>query len=237
MSSAMVRPLTPRLPLSTQREGRAFSAAGLTKGEWMFWVVLLMVINAPLFFGGRTTDWMLFPALGTQEIWRWITHPLAHVSLYHLLLDASTFLALLHALPCSRGARWFILMLSGGGSTLGAVFSPIDINLIGFGGLSGIAHGLAVALGGLRWRSPTDQARPLGLALAAIVLAKSVWEVCTGGVFLAGLHPASIGTPIVACHLGGALAGGIGCLSIRHPKFKQCPRAHTEGERFKTVAE
>lgn len=197
---------TPFLP-GVRAGGEPLWGKGPGRPEWLFWILPLAVINLPLLFGGRTATWVLAPETGIHEPWRWFTHPFAHVSLYHLLLDGGAFLALLQALPGGFSRRIGLVAACAAGSLAGAWFDPVDIRVIGFCGLSGIAHGLAAALGWWTWKTGPDRTAFAGLAVTGILVAKSIWEVATGGVFLAALHAGNVGTPVVGCHLGGCLAG------------------------------
>ena len=136
------------------------------------------------------------------EWWRLVTHPFVHLNTYHLLIDGSVFLALL---PLLERHHTRAIALLGIGSLLGATASAHDLSAIGFCGLSGIGHGM-VALVAARWLLSGSH-RVGGAVFLALVLAKSSWEVATGGVVFSGLHLGPVGQPIVTCHLGGAVMG------------------------------
>jgi rhomboid family GlyGly-CTERM serine protease len=178
--------------------------------------ILLLALNLPLWFGGA--PWIMVydaAAIGQGEWWRVFTHPLVHVSLYHLLLDGSAFLMLYGMLEEPRRTRRWAIVVAAGGGSLAAV-SVSGLSAAGFCGLSGIAHGLmGVVCLDLLDRSDRDQrfAGQLGLAL---VTGKSMIEGITGRVFLSSLHLGDVGMPLAVCHLGG-LIGGVGMyLWLRH---------------------
>ena len=192
----------------------------MTKREWVIWLLILVWINGPLLFGSTTNQWNLVPHLCLTEPWRWLTHPFAHVSVYHLLIDASAFLSLLHAVQGKPVFRLGLVIICAIGGAFGALLDPVNINLSGFGGLSGAAHGLAIYAGWIYTKNDLPRDRLFGWCMIALVMGKSIWEATSGTVFLHQLHFGSIGKPITWCHLGGALAGLTFCLcSIRAPRF------------------
>jgi rhomboid family GlyGly-CTERM serine protease len=175
-------------------------------------VALTLGLNVPLMFGGPSADFLFQPmAVRQGDWWRLITHPFVHVSLYHFILDAGAFFILWQSRPSPRLMHHDLAVLGwcAGGSLLGALWSGIPPG--GFGGLSGIAHGL-MAYQGMRWMTQRDEPvtnRRLGGLLVLVVIGKAVLETITGQVFFGALHAGSVGTPITACHLGGALAGSL----------------------------
>lgn len=174
--------------------------------EMLAWGGLIGAVNLPLLVGGDTGLFAFHPQLAKVQWWRWVTHPLAHVSTYHFLLDAGTFAMLFPLVNGSARSRFLLFLILTIGSLAGAAGSGVDLNLTGFGGLSGVGHGLAIYLA-LAMAGKNTGRRPIGMGLAAIVFAKCIWEVMTGGVFLSALHGGPVGEPLVGCHLGGALAG------------------------------
>src|SRR5690349_5545514 len=72
-------------------------------------ILFLAVFNLPGLVDPSLSA--LFPsALSDGEIWRWFTSPWAHLSLYHLILDATAFLCLYHMLRCHAPARLLHLL-------------------------------------------------------------------------------------------------------------------------------
>jgi hypothetical protein len=86
-----------------------------------------------------------------------------------------------------------------------AFFLSPEIRTLGLCGLSGIDHGLLVitSLGMIK----TKNDRLLGYACLSLVIAKCVYEMTAGDVFLSSIHHGLCGTPLVACHLGGVVGG------------------------------
>jgi len=172
--------------------------------------ILIIALNIPLLFGGPSADLLFQPeAFAQDEWWRLITHPFIHVSAYHFLLDAGAFLFLWWSRPSPHRLQNDIALFGCcvGGSLLGALWSGIPSG--GFGGLSGVAHGL-MAYQGMLWLLQPNESqsnRIMGAILVVIVVGKACLETLAGTVFLSTLHFGSIGTPITACHLGGALGG------------------------------
>jgi hypothetical protein len=81
--------------------------------ELLFFALILAIANAPLPGGVWQQQLVFFPgSLASGEWWRLVTHPLVHVSWYHLLLDGAAFLMLYAELgldvgPQTRGGRRF----------------------------------------------------------------------------------------------------------------------------------
>ena len=173
----------------------------------------ILALNLPLLFRGPIESLIFDPgSVLAGEWWRLFTHPFIHVSLYHALLDAGAFAFLWQTRPTPHTARRdFILFLTCAAGSLAAALL-VDQTLLqtqGFCGLSGIGHGL-MAYQGLVWakdRTGDRFTRNAGWLILLSVFAKSLFEVLSGGVFFGALHLGSIGTPAVACHLGGVIGG------------------------------
>ncbi len=137
------------------------------------------------------------------EIYRLFTHMFTHVSWYHLVLDAAAVALLWQQLKMfPLMIRWLFFAGCALGSLAGALVSPLA-SLVGFCGLSGVAHGL-MALVGISWMRENDrQLKYLGCFFLFGVLGKSVNEVISGSVLFSGVHAGNLGLPIVHSHLGG----------------------------------
>lgn len=188
--------------------------------ETLLFGALIGLGNWGLLAGEPRLGWVLCAgSLQSGEWFRFLSHPWVHVSIYHLLLDASAFLSLFWMLDRSRvWTRWSWLALSWAGAWLVVwCFEPAFAET-GFCGLSGIAHGLfaAVAIEWIRDRS----LRRLGWILLFLLSAKVCFEVCTGGVLLASFHTGSVGRPLTACHAGGFL--GVLLLSLLKNLYRHC---------------
>lgn len=167
-------------------------------------VGLLVLLNLPI-EGWRENLVLLPEAVRAGEVWRLAMFAWAHVSLYHLLLDASAFIFLYQSLRCSAPRR--LLHLGVGILMSGLLPIALDprIESIGLCGMSGVAHGLMLICG-LEAASQADKkSKWLGLALFAAGLGKTILEQVTGNVLFANQHLGNVGTPIAACHFGGAV--------------------------------
>lgn len=190
------------IPCATRREIRA---------ELLGFVVVLVLLNLPLFAGGSTSAFAFrIDAVAAGEWWRIFTHPFVHVSWYHLLLDGAAFLALYaNLLAPTRLQRLASAAICAAGSLLVAwCVSPL-IGSLGLCGLSGAAHGLMAlsALEMLALPGADRSTRIVALASLGGVSVKAIYELLTGHALFTGLQFGLLGTPVVACHAGGVLGG------------------------------
>ncbi|MEA3207782.1 MAG: hypothetical protein QOE70_839 [Chthoniobacter sp.] len=188
--------------------GESIRAASDKRAEMGALFAVIAAVNLPLLVGGSTDRFAFLPgALGAGQWWRLFTHPFAHVSIYHLLLDGAAFLLLYATLDLKqRWRRIGLIAMSAGVSLAVALAACPQISQFGLRGLSGIAHGLmAVTALETMQRSRSAPERALAIACFVLVLAKSWWELMTGGIVMAAWHAGPIGTPIAACHAGGLL--------------------------------
>ncbi len=187
----------------------------LPRPRWdvCLWLAIVAAVNVAL-FTGNPASWAVFrpEAVLRGEWWRVITHPFAHVSMYHLLLDAGAFFMLYAGIKRSSGWRVACASACGAGSLLAAMATPA-IATAGFCGLSGIGHGLmAVAGVELTAGGRGGRAYRAGLVVLALVVLKSAYEALTGHVFFESGHVGDVGTPLVFCHAGGVIGGLLFCL-------------------------
>jgi rhomboid family GlyGly-CTERM serine protease len=191
--------------------------------------LLLLVVNAPLFNGGSASAFAFIPSrVAGGEWWRVLTHPFAHVSWYHLLLDGAAFFLLCRELRVwSVARRIAAFSFSAAGSLIAALTHP-EISQLGFCGLSGVAHGLMVITALEMTRRTARWERRLGGAALLLVLAKCVTEALSGQVALSFLHFGLMGVPIGGSHAGGALGALLWC-SLSSSKLK-IARMLNEGE-------
>ena len=202
------------------------------RGPWgvmLGWIGLLPVCNLHLLIQTQPSV-LIFSAEKVMqgEWWRLFTHPLVHVSWYHLCMDALlTTLLWLEWRVSFRGEKLIGLICCWLGSFLvAAACSPL-VSQFGYCGLSGLAHGLMllVARGWLQ-RSGAQQSTVARLTLAALslscltgLLAKVAVEMHTGAVLLASLHPGDISIPIVEAHFGGVAGAAVYWLgALLHPQ-------------------
>lgn len=179
--------------------------------------LVVLLLNLPLLMQGAPAEVLVFDPAAVLEgaWWRLFTHPFVHVNAYHFFLDAGAFALLWATRPGVRTAGRDLALLGAcaAGSMGGALIWNYELVAAqGFCGLSGIGHGLmayqaAVMLG----HATSDPlTRRAGALLLVGLLAKGLYELITGQVFLASLHLGSVGAPVTACHLGGTLGGLVG---------------------------
>ncbi len=189
---------TPRLPASIA------SMKSITP----ILVLLVILTNLPLIVGMPAKQLMLDPAAAAAgEWWRLITHPFVHAGWYHLVLDAGAFFLLwsCRKKPARTTHDAFVISVTATGSALAAMSSGIPAG--GFCGLSGVAHGLMTYQGAGFIKESDRTNRIIGWIVIIAVIGKSVLEIIRGSVLFAELHPGYLGSPVVACHLGGCLGG------------------------------
>lgn len=174
-------------------------------------LLLLALLNWPL-WAGQIRDGLIFlpEAVKAGQWWRLVTHPLVHVTWYHLLLDGCAFALLYHTLAEPRfWARLFYVVASGAGALVASVVTGGILPGQGLCGLSGIAHGLtAVTALEILARPGADRSsRRLGWTTLTLAAAKAAYEAVTGQAFLAWLHFGLMGAPVAISHAGGVLGG------------------------------
>ncbi len=191
---------------------------------------ILVALNLPLFAGEFSSRFIYHPVpLAAGEWWRVLTHPFVHVSAYHLVLDAAAFFLayteLRHWPARDRGA---LLLTAALGGLFAAVMASPLVATHGLCGLSGVAHGLMAVVGLESMQRGNDRLiRWCGALCLLGVTGKGLWELATGDVLFASLHPGPLGTPIAACHAGGIL-GALGvwlwrAVSARKPFARARP--------------
>lgn len=195
---------------------RANGRSAITTGRGVFpldlWVLagLIAAANVSLLFG-RPATWLAFlpSAVRSGEWWRVLTHPFAHVSWYHLVMDAGACLGLYHGLKEYRSSERITATALCAAGSLALALQSATVDAVGLCGLSGAAHGL-MALFGLELalgRHRQRGAEWIGALCFLVVLGKSIFEAATGDVLFSSLHLGDVGTPQTLCHLGGVLGG------------------------------
>jgi rhomboid family GlyGly-CTERM serine protease len=202
--------INPRKIQSAEAPNQACPQGDVRRPEVLFWALLLLTANLPLLNGAVAGPLVFFPeAVADGQWWRMLTFPFVHLSGYHLLLDAAAFLMLYSGLEEEKRCRRILyVILPGAFSLLISLSSPV-VHTSGLCGLSGIAHGL-MAITALELISRRPGGTPLfraGVAVLAVVVAKTLLEVWTGQVLFACLHFGAIGLPVVESHAGGLLGG------------------------------
>jgi rhomboid family GlyGly-CTERM serine protease len=180
--------------------------------------VLLACFNWPVFLGEVPWSWVFLPeSVAAGEWWRVLTHPLAHVTWYHLLLDASAFLLLYDGLRQGRmlGRLAYVVAAAAGGLLASWLASPA-FQEVGFCGLSGVAHGL-MAVAALELADGTGKSRAqrkAGALAVGLVGLKAGWEAASGEALFQWLHFGLMGTPLAVSHAGGVVGGMLAFLLL-----------------------
>ena len=177
--------------------------------EVLIFIILLVVANAQVVFGA-CWSWLIFQpeAMRDGEWWRLLSHPLIHVTWYHLLLDGSAFLMLYQSLLEERLARRmaYVVAAAAGSLILAWTTTPLGAGLCG---LSGIAHGLmAVSALELISRYPIESAQArIGFISFGFVICKAALEAATGRMLFGFLDFGLLGQPVAVSHAGGIIGG------------------------------
>lgn len=175
-------------------------------------LLVLCVCNYHLFGNGSPTSLIFYQdKVRSGEMYRIISHVLVHVSWYHLFLNALAVMLLWFELSgLCMWKRVSFVSASGVGSLLGANISP-HIGLVGFCGLSGVAHGLMSVVGAYWIRQGRVEGniyrQSAGSFFLLMSLGKSWFEVMAGEVLFDSSHLGYLGLPLVESHLGGVLGG------------------------------
>jgi rhomboid family GlyGly-CTERM serine protease len=174
--------------------------------ETAVFTALLIIFNLPGLVSPSAAA--LFPsAIHNGELWRWLTFPWAHISLYHLVLDGAAFLCLYHSLHSPCPVRLFHLAASILFSGLVPLLVDPRLETIGLRGLSGVAHGLAVVTAVETLSTGGKAQRLIAVAVLVGISTKCAIEQSIGQVLFAEYHLGNVGLPVPACHLGGAIGG------------------------------
>lgn len=170
-------------------------------------VLLLLITNGHLLGVNSPFPFLLtIDGIAEGEYYRFITHAFLHTSWYHFLLDSSAFFFLYTMVSKSPKERLWVFMFSLSGSLLGACIGTSWLLPEGLCGLSGSAHGIIIWVSFiLQGKTRTGWESVLYSMAILFTLAKSIYEVYTGGVLFSSLHIGNVGSPVVSCHLGSTL--------------------------------
>jgi len=185
-------------------------------------ILMMIFCNSHLWLG-QPPSWSIFRLEEVEQgqWWRVVTHPFAHVSFYHLVIDLiATGLLLSQLRSSSTVSRPLLFALCSAASLLAVVLFSPQLSASGYCGLSGTAHGLMSYLG-LQWlcdslKEKKKRIIPLlsGLIFLVSSAGKSIMEVMTGQVLFASLHLGDLGVPLVHAHLGGAIGGILSYIAL-----------------------
>jgi len=101
--------------------------------------------------------------------------------------------------------RYFYLIACAAGSLIIPLAFSDVIYSNGLCGLSGIAHGLMIAVA--LEMIGNKQTKTLGWLAFSIVIIKTIIELTVSPTALAFLHLGNVGIPIPECHAGGIIGG------------------------------
>ncbi|TCM70819.1 rhomboid family GlyGly-CTERM serine protease [Acinetobacter calcoaceticus] len=134
--------------------------------------------------------------------WRWWTGHWVHVGWIHYVLNMLAFICLPFIFPQLR-LRYLVLMLLALPPIMSFSFYYFYPNIEAYAGLSGVLHGLYVAVAIFYLQFAKE--RKFALLVLGLVGAKLIWENTFGSLQTAEL----IGSPVlVEAHLVGAIWGG-----------------------------
>ncbi len=181
------------------------------KIELFIFAAIIVLCNTHLFTNSFPERTALFPEkLFAGEWWRIFTHYFAHLSWYHLLIDAGAFIILFFSLE-KKNRYLYLAACAIGSLVVPLLFSDI-IYSNGLCGLSGIAHGLIVvaALEMIK----NKQSKVIGKLAFWIVILKTTIELTFSPAILSFLHLGEVGIPVAECHVGGIIGGLITHLTL-----------------------
>ena len=191
--------------------------------ELTIYALVILIMNLPVASGGYAESMVLLPEKVMAGQWyRVLTHPFAHLSWYHLLLDGAAFFILYSQLAERRWLKRTLYVVAAGlGSMLAVAAVLPGMTAAGYCGLSGIGHGL-MAICAFELIGDADKtSRRAGMISLGLLTAKCLFEAATGRMFLQFLHPDLLGTPIAISHIGGLLGAGIVYGLLNRMKLKQ----------------
>ena len=179
-----------------------------------FWLVLL-VLNPNLWAADASAlhpYTFYLPAVEAGEWWRCLTFIFAHFSWYHLISDAVVTYWLLLRLPGRLALTAFVVAWAG------SLFVPLitsdSLSTMNLGGLSGVVHGLPIALVWPYLRAKQVWRRFGVWSLIVLLLGKGCFETITSTGVIATWHLWELNcVPSGAAHLGGTLAVLLFCFA------------------------
>lgn len=189
--------------------------------ETIFFLVLILVLNAPVFFGHAWQEMIFRPdAVRSGEWWRLVTHPFVHLTWYHLLLDGTAFLSLYCSLLEKKILRRVGYVIAAAvGSLIVSWVASSATSERGLCGLSGVAHGL-MAISALEMMNGDTTERRIGWITLALVVAKAAFEAATGRMFFGFLSFGLLGNPVAVSHAGGVLGALVARLAVAQKRSR-----------------
>lgn len=178
------------------------------------WVLLGLLLLLPALAGhgtplaGATLAWE--PGLAWREPWRWWSAAWLHFSTLHLVANLAGG-TLVIALGWSAAVERRDVLAWSLAWPLGHLALLMQPALLRYGGLSGVLHA-GVAVVAVRLLRRGGQARPLGAAIAAVLLLKLLLEAPWRGPLS---HPAGWDIAVAPlAHSTGAACGALLALAL-----------------------
>ena len=179
--------------------------------RWWVYLAVALLLFFQLFFTHAFYNRHVF----FTEPWRWWTAHWVHLGVWHWVLNAVA-LSLLPEIFFHTSRRFFLLLWFTLPPLLSLLLYFLQPTLILYAGLSGVLHGiyLAVALNAIQSTHAAESR--MGYVVALGVGLKIGWEAYSGNSQTAEL----IGAPVVLhAHLYGAGLGGLVWLILRLMPF------------------
>jgi len=179
--------------------------------RWWVYLAVALLLFFQLFFTQTIYNRHVF----FTEPWRWWTAHWVHLGVWHWVLNAVA-LSLLPEIFFHASRRLFILLWFTLPPLLSLLLYFFQPTLVLYAGLSGVLHGiyLAIALNAIQSHYAAE--RRMGCVVVLGVCAKVGWEAYSGSSQTAEL----IGAPVVLhAHLYGAVLGGLIWLMLRSIPF------------------
>lgn len=209
-----------RLMISGMKPGKSPVDRPRGPGTAWVWAIVLGLIIVALETGGDSLRLLLRydrAAIGTGQLWRFLSAHVVHLGWGHALLNVAAFLLILWLFGEGISpARWVL-------AALGAALA-VDVGLWAlhpevswYVGMSGILHGLLASAG--VWMIRT--APGIGIAVLAALGAKIGWETMSGPLPMSA--ELSGGDVIVQAHLWGAIGGIVSGIVMGRPRRPDAP--------------
>lgn len=183
------------------------SLGGMLSPDIVFFSLMLLGCNLHLLMPGLIHPPIFdLNAFISGKWWLVVSYPFVHASWYHFLLDVGAFFLLYTGLETQRISER-LLYTAGCGlcSFIASVLFAPELQRLGLGGISGVAHGL-VAVAALEMIASGKYTQQ-GWVCLIIVVFKSLYEIIAGKMLFSFLLFGMCGTPLVAAHIGGVVGG------------------------------
>ena len=170
----------------------------------------LVIVNYQLFFSSSNQQYYLnMQSVKEGMIWQIFTHPLAHLSIYHLATDLIVFILLFTELNELKNiSKYKIILTCWVFSSFAAIISLPHYSVSTFGGLSGINYGMLtyICISNIYQKENSTYIKFSSIATLFILIIKQILESSFQNSFFQDFHLGYVGTPIIESHAGGILA-------------------------------